>query len=362
MKVYLKFPWKFIDSPYYVNLIKYPPHGVDFYGIPKQKTNVIIVPEIFTIRNVVKKFLRCVLEHIKLPNITFTFSNADLIHCGHCLLLNKKPWVVDAEHYWSFSSSAKISYSETGRTFIEKILKRKYCKKVLPWSYAAENTIKAVMKNRHVLNKIEVVYPAVPVPKIRQKKSEPISLLFIGRYFYQKGGLFALETFKRLRQKYDVKCTAISLTIPQHLKLKYEKFVKIYNSVSDRILFHKIYPSSSIFVYPGFSDTFGFSLLEAMSFGNPIITVDAFARKEIVEDGRNGFILQKPKNLNIYDINTQGEKLISAMVKKTALLIENSSLRKKMGREGRRLVEKGKFSLKERNKKLKNIYEEATSF
>jgi hypothetical protein len=30
-----------------------------------------------------------------------------------------------------------------------------------------------------------------------------------------------------------------------------------------------------------------------------------------------------------------------------------------MGRYGRMLVEKGKFSIKERNKKLKEIYEEA---
>jgi glycosyltransferase involved in cell wall biosynthesis len=359
MKVYLKFPWKFVDSPYYKNLINYPPEGVNFLGISKQKIGVIIAPKIFITRNIIKKFLRSGLEFIKLPNIAFTFSNTDLVHCARCLLLNKKPWVVDVEHYFNFSASSKISYSRVGKFLIEKLLKREYCKKILPWTYAAANSIKEVIKSSKVLNKIEVVYPAVPAPKLRQKKSKKISLLFIGRYFYPKGGLFVLETFKRLKQKYDVDCTFISLTIPEQLKFKYEKFIKIYNSVSDEALFQKIYPSSDIFVYPGFSDTFGFCLLEAMSFVIPIVTVNAFARKEIVEDGKNGFVIERPNNLNIYSVGTNGEKLIKEMIKKTSSLIEDSSLRKRMGKYGRKLVERGKFSVKERNRKLRKIYEEA---
>jgi glycosyltransferase involved in cell wall biosynthesis len=338
MKVYLKFPWKFIDSPYYANLINYPPRGVDFLGISKQKVGVITTPKLF---------------------ITFNFSNIDLVHCARCLLLNKKPWVVDVEHYWNFSASSKISYSKVGKFLIEKLLKREYCKKILPWTYAAANSVKEVIKDNKVLNKIEVLYPAIPVPKFKRKKSKNITLLFIGRYFYPKGGLFVLEAFKRLKQKYDVKCTFISLTIPEQLKLKYGKFIKIYNSVSNDVLFKEIYPSSDIFVYPGFSDTFGFCLLEAMSFSIPIVSVDAFARREIIEDGENGFVIEKPENLNIYSIGKKEEKLIKNIVEKVSLLIEDSSLRKRMGGEGRKLVERESFSIKERNKKLKEIYEMA---
>ena len=57
----------------------------------------------------------------------------------------------------------------------------------------------------------------------------------------------------------------------------------------------KMYEKTDIFVYPGYTDTFGFSILEAMSFGIPIVTLDGFARKEIVEDGKTGFLVNNIK-------------------------------------------------------------------
>ena len=44
----------------------------------------------------------------------------------------------------------------------------------------------------------------------------------------------------------------------------------------------EIFPQSDIFIYPGYSDTFGFALIEALASGTPIITIDGFARKDIV--------------------------------------------------------------------------------
>jgi len=56
------------------------------------------------------------------------------------------------------------------------------------------------------------------------------------------------------------------------------------------------------------------------------------------------------------------KEVINQLVEKISLLIEDSSLRKRMGRYGRRLVEKGKFSIKERNKKLLKIYQESLRY
>lgn len=348
-----------MDSPYYTTLLKYPPKDVRFTGISTEKVGVITSPKRFIFQDTIKKVFKKLLKPIQLPNLTFTtVSSIDLVHCAHCLLLNQLPWVVDIEHYWSFSASAEISYSRIGRFLIKKLLKRKYCKKIMPWTQAAANTVKKVIEDEEILNKMEVVYPAVFCPEIVRRKSRKITLLFIGRYFYGKGGPFALEVFRRLKQRYDIDCIFISLSIPAEFKRKYGKFAKIYEYVSDQYLFQRIYPSAHIFVYPGFSDTFGFALLEAMSFGIPIVTVQAFARDEIVEDGKNGFVIEVPPKLNIYRIDGKGEKLIEELCRKTALLIEDTSLRERMGKFGRRLVKDGKFSIEERNKKLRRIYEE----
>ena len=358
------FPWKFIDSPYYKSLVNYPPENVEFINVKKNFIKVIDNPNVFTYTNKVKSFVRKVAEVVKVPNLTFTLDhNADLIHCAHCLLLNKLPWVIDLEHYWSFSASSKISYSAVGKSIIRKVLRKSFCKKILPWTYAAKETISEALRDGEIDKKMEVVYPAIPVPKNeKKKKSRKLTLLFIGRYFYSKGGLLALEAFRELKKRYDIKCILISLTIPEHIKKKYESYVEIHRSVSEYTLFNKIYPSSDIYVYPGISDTFGFSLLEAMSFNLPIITLDAFSRKEIVKDWKNGFVISYDKNISIYKIGKKEKEVVKKIVEKTSILIQSSSLRRKMGRYGRMLVEKGKFSIKKRNESLKRIYEEAINY
>ena len=37
IKVYLKYPWKFPDSPYYKYLIDSPPKGIQFSNIQREK-------------------------------------------------------------------------------------------------------------------------------------------------------------------------------------------------------------------------------------------------------------------------------------------------------------------------------------
>jgi glycosyltransferase involved in cell wall biosynthesis len=125
--------------------------------------------------------------------------------------------------------------------------------------------------------------------------------------------------------------------------------------------------NSDIFVYPTFGDLFGLGLLDAMVAELPIITTRKFAIPEIVKDGKNGFLITPwytwyyknylPRK-NVKIIRSKNG-FIKELVEKLSLLIEDSSLRKRMGKNGRRLVEKGKFSIKERNKKLANIYKMA---
>jgi glycosyltransferase involved in cell wall biosynthesis len=108
-----------------------------------------------------------------------------------------------------------------------------------------------------------------------------------------------------------------------------------------------------------------------MSVGLPIVATSIFAIPEIVEDGKNGFLISSPISdfrkdfvIEMFDREVLKRKKLSIvasqLVEKLSLLIESSSLRRKMGRYGRMLVEKGRFSIKERNKKLRKIYEEAS--
>jgi glycosyltransferase involved in cell wall biosynthesis len=117
-------------------------------------------------------------------------------------------------------------------------------------------------------------------------------------------------------------------------------------------------------------DTFGIVFLDAMSAGLPLVGTDIFAVPEIIENGKNGFLIHSPIRWHDenYLCNPQGGSkkdrilIVKQLVEKLSLLIEDSSLRRRMGRYGKRLVEKGKFSIKERNKKLERIYQEALGY
>ena len=124
-------------------------------------------------------------------------------------------------------------------------------------------------------------------------------------------------------------------------------------------LFNEIYPISDIFVYPGYRDSFGFAMLEAMSFGIPVVTVEGFAKKEIIKDGREGFVLDFSRAIPKPEMRRHSEEIVKKIVEKTGLIIKNKKLRDKMSKNCIEEIKNGKFSIKERNNKLKRIYEEA---
>lgn len=365
IKVYLQYPWQFPDSPYYKYMVDNPIPGVEYLNVKKQK-GVILNKRIFWLSNFLKKTIRYLTNafHLSFPNahLTKTKEKYDLIQCAHCLSKNKeKPWVIDIEgREQLYIEDIHIEdIAKRTKNKIRKMLLRNNCRKIMPWTQAtAEGIIKEFPEIR---NKVEVVYPAVPLSEIKRKKHKGINLLFVGRYFYNKGGLHALEAIDKLTRKHKNTKAIIISEVPKEIYNKYRKNekIKFYCLMPQKQLFEEIYSISDILIYPGYSDSFGFAYLEAMSFGIPIITVEGFARREIVDERKTGFVINKSEEINPKIISQKEEKLINEIMKKSEKLIENSTFRKKMSKKCIEEIKNGKFSIKERNKKLRKIYEEA---
>ena len=297
INVYLQYPWGFSDSQYYRSLTENSPNGVSY--ISKIKKNKIITNKsklfIFTF---IKQNLRELIEKTNLPiinaKITKTKKSYDLIHCAHCLSLNNSPWVVDFESLWQ----AWISGRDTrlGRKKVLNLLISKNCKKIIVWT---DTTKREFLKRFPILrNKITVLGYGQPMPKIKKIKHDGINLFFVSRFFNAKGGPEAIEVFDILTKKYpNVNATLIS-NVPKKVVSKYKNNNKITiypNLINHEILMKEILPKMDILVYPGYSDSFGFIITEAMSFGIPVITVDGYGKRDIVRSGLDGFIVKKPK-------------------------------------------------------------------
>jgi glycosyltransferase involved in cell wall biosynthesis len=116
------------------------------------------------------------------------------------------------------------------------------------------------------------------------------------------------------------------------------------------------------------------AILEAMSYQLPVMALDIYDVPEAINDLKTGVLLKTSPSIPYYSWNggpnhydkefLRGLRqsrswLIKQIVEKASMLIENESLRRKIGREARFLVEHGEFSIPRRNMKLRRIFDEA---
>lgn len=359
IKIYLQYPWKISDSQYYKSILDFPPENVEYlsnidnFGIVTNRKKFFF--------NLIKRNVRKFIEFLNFPlinaKVTTSKNKFDLIHCAHCLSLNDSPWVADFEAPWQFWISGRDT--KTGKERVRKILNSKNCRALLAWTAKARQEMIELFPE--IEKKVKILPYGQPQIKINKKRHNGTNLLFVGRYFYLKGGLHAVEAMDRItREDNSVRGIIISNT-PKKILDKYSKNknLKFMPLMPREKLFKEVFPISDIFVYPGYSDTFGFAFTEVISSGIPVVTVNGYARKEIVYNEKEGFIIERPKNLDYYRIGNLENKIIEEIMKRTRFLILNKNVLEKMAKNGRKETESGKFSIKERNKKLKKIYEEA---
>ncbi len=349
MKVYLQYPWAFPDSTYYKTLINYPSKGIEYLNTFKIKEGPTVSRNNFFLSNFLKRNIRLCFRLFKnsLPNAHLSpKGDYDLIHCAHCLSKNNTPWVTDIEGL--FSLQVADIMTKKGKENIKRFLLRDSCKKILPWT---EKVKKDILNDfPEVESKIEVVYPAIPeIINLNKPLNERLKIIYVARYFHLKGGLNALDVLEQLRKKHNIEGIVVS-DVPEDIKKEYPN-LKIYDLLPQEELF-KLMESSDIFLYPSPVDTFGFSLLEAMAFGLPIVTINARqteSRDEIVKNGVHGFI---------YEFGN-GVFVQKNLFKGCEKLILDKGLRERISNNCLNEIKDGRFSIKQRNNTLERIYKEA---
>ena len=365
IKVYLQYPWKFPDSPYYKYLIDAPPEGIEFLNVRKQK-GVITNNRFFVFSNILKKNIRKAAKFLapSLPNAHLSpKGNYELIHCAHCLSRNKdKSWVADIEYasqMWVAGSTPK------NKKNARKLLLSKNCKKIISWTKLMEKEL--LQKFPEIKDKLEVVYPGVPVLSDKRKKHKGIVLSFVARYFYKKGGLHALEVMDLLTKKYENVSGIIVAEVPEEVKRMFSKNKKIQfkGLMNQRKLIEDVYSITDIFVYPGYSDSFGFAIPEVMGMGIPVVSVNGSSRKEIISDNENGFVIDTSLNQReLVRISSElkseeTKRLIAKMVEKTESLILDRKLLLKFSKNAKNEIKNGKFSIARQKREIGRIYGEA---
>lgn len=238
-----------------------------------------------------------------IPNIRIKMvdKTIDLIFTYSCLLFSNKPYCVYIENGLSlYDYDFAIAKNPIARFMVKIALLRKNLKKIIFMSQAAYQSFFSTVNygeraSKIIAHKSTVIYPLIERKTALPKKYHRKVKLFFSGLFYMKGGLELVMAFEQLRRKYpNIELTIVtvirSIKRSDLLKFKDIKGLRILNAQFSEKEMNRFYQDHDIFILPTFRDSFGLVLIEALSFGMPIICTDQFALKEMAIDGYNGYV------------------------------------------------------------------------
>ncbi len=183
-------------------------------------------------------------------------------------------------------------------------------------------------------------FPYTPPPKNN-------GILTLGGLYKRRGIHHLVEAMPKIVKEFPDAKLHIAGDGPQKLNL-----IRLSKKlgVKDNIIFHGLVPHSKvselyktcrIVVLPSLHESFGLVILEGMSSGRPVVATNAVGPKEIVINGKTGYIVP------------MGDS--DALAEAICELLSDYYLSFKMGLEGRRLVER-KYDWKVIARQYYNIY------
>ncbi len=374
IKVFLRLSKK--SHPLYEELWKYPLKNVEYIF---RKDIEHLSKDKISFKRRLRNFIWRRFLKISPPFAPIKHEDCDLIHStNNLMVLGNRPWIVDTESgHGLLGFKYKLSKRKYFMNAAKKILRQKSCKKILCWSKICKKSFLDIF-GEEFGGKVEVVYPSHhPVNLKRKEKKGKVKLLFVSRRFQEKGGYELLEAFDKIKDKYNCELRMISIFSKEILE-KYgdDKKVKLIEAKLSRDKLARYFREADIFIYPNRIDTYGFVIIEAMAYGLPVITMNLYAIPEMIQNGKNGLLIEPLlkwhdkngkhlwKDDTTYykryeqEFQKNHEKYASEISKKMEILIKDKKLREKMGKENYKEISEGKFSIKERNKKLEKIYSE----
>ena len=239
-----------------------------------------------------------------IPNIRPYFrKRGDLLFTYGCLLLTHKPYCTYIETGLAlYNYDLGIAKNPIAKWLIIFLATRKNCKKLIFVSEASKKSFfSSVNYPKKIKDTLErkstVVYP-IPLEKPESVSTKhfkgDLKLLFPGT-FYMKGGMEVVRAYEKLRQTHD----NVSLTVITAVHMLKKEDVEYIRALPGLILqdanlngeqMADMYSSHDILLLPTYREGFGLVLIEALSYGMPLVITDQYATKEMAVEGYNGFI------------------------------------------------------------------------
>lgn len=384
--VFLEPVWKLPQS--YRYLTAFPPDGYQFVEAPRVEEGLFRLASRWALTYDMLWTVDAVLPPMLLQSwlqrrrqrplgTVLTYAH------GH-VVFRHEPWVVEVE-YPSLLLGMNPSHLSRSLSSLERLLGSQRCVGIRCWSEAGRQSLTCLRNYPSLEGKVSVIPHAVPArpgqPSEEDHGVEGITLLFVGSAnikgeFEIRGGLEAVEAFLLLRTRYPNVRLVIRSDIPADLKKKVGGIpgIRVIEHVLSSADLDREFRRADIFLLPTHS-TPPFVLLDAMSHGLPIVTLDTWANGEIVTHGKTGLLAQPSSRLSYYYRGTRNpnfgsrefregvrrpdREVVGVLVSLIAKLVESAELRTRLGLAARMELEHGRLSIHNRNQALGRFLDEA---
>lgn len=237
-----------------------------------------------------------------IPNIRVKFGkNKEIFFTYGCLLFTNRPYFVYIENGVAlYNYDTQIASHPTSRLLFSFLVKRKNLKKLIFMSEAGKKSFLASAPysrstQRIVREKSVQIYPLIERKEVPPKKfSGTLRLLFVGM-FYIKGGIELLRAFQKIRETHTN--VELSIITPLHTiknsdieTMRGTRGLHLLDANFNEDQMAGLYKDHDLFLLPTYRDGFGLVLVEAISWGMPIICTDQYATTEVALHEYNAFV------------------------------------------------------------------------
>ena len=385
-RVYLEPPWKMHAG--HRRLVTHPPSGYKVVTSPTAQEQVF---EAMTRWNGLRFLLRSSdavlptgLVKSSLERWNRPPEGAVLTYACDHLVFRREPWVVEVEFAAMLAGRHPKHLKRYGGV-ITRSLGSHYCREIICWSETGRRGLLADLDGRQFGHKVDVVpYTVPPQPGAKEYRPRGVKLIFIGAdalgsswtAFEYKGGREVLATFALLRRQFANLELVVRASVPPDVKVQYQGLPGL-RIIEQHIPWEQLnveYRTADICILPSHT-TIPVTILEAMSYELPVVTIDSWANAEYVEDGKTGLVAPRSRRLPYYFPGTSqanfgtteyeramrstDAEVVAGLAQRVRRLIDDPEMRRRLGRAGRYEVEQGRFSLAVVNGKLKRVFDEA---
>lgn len=212
-------------------------------------------------------------------------------------LVASGPFIVDLDNPYALTGY-NLRAMPIWRGVIKRILLSPRCLRINCMSAACRRSLQALF-GAAVAAKAEVHYPRISaqIDAVKRPDGAPPRFLFIGTQFEIKGGAALLKAWPAVVRKVP----GATLDMITHLPDAYATAAKglpgltLHEARYSRDeIWSRFMKQADVLVLPTYVESFGMVALEALAHGLALVVSDVYALPELVQEGKNGFLITPP--------------------------------------------------------------------